>query len=112
MKYNKSEIFKNAWKLFKMSMKWIQKLSFGECLRRAWAEAKEKVAMAKKIKLGQITIMIDRNALCVNLYNRTVQGNTYHVRKELKSFGLLWNPYERVWEGTTEQLEKLCSIYA
>lgn len=112
MKYNKSEIFKNAWKLFKMSMKWIQKLSFGECLRRAWAEAKEKAAMTNKFKLGQITIMIDRNALCVNLYNRTVQGNTYHVRKELKSFGLLWNPYERVWEGTTEQLEKLCSIYA
>ena len=64
MKYNKSEIFKNAWKLFKMSMKWVQKLSFGECLRRAWAEAKEKVAMTKKFKLGQIAIMIDRNALC------------------------------------------------
>lgn len=51
MKYNKSEIFKNAWKLRKMSMKWVQKLSFGECLRRAWAAAKEAVkATAESVK--------------------------------------------------------------
>lgn len=112
MKYNKSEIFKNAWKLRKMSMKWVQKLSFGECLRRAWAEAKEAVAVSKKFSLGQIDILVNRCSLCVNLYNRTVQGNTYYCRKELKSFGLLWNPHERVWEGTTEQLKKLCSFYA
>lgn len=51
MKYNKSEIFKSAWALRKMSMKWVQKLSFGECLRRAWAEAKEAVkAAAENVK--------------------------------------------------------------
>lgn len=51
MKYNKSEIFKNAWKLRKMSMKWVQKLSFGECLRRAWSDAKESVkAAAESVK--------------------------------------------------------------
>lgn len=51
MKYNKSQIFKSAWTLRKMSMKWVQKLSFGECLRRAWAEAKEAVkAAAENVK--------------------------------------------------------------
>lgn len=39
MKYNKSEIFKNAWKLRKND----NSLTFGECLRRAWAKAKETI---------------------------------------------------------------------
>lgn len=112
MKYNKSEIFRNAWKLRKMSMKWVESLSFGECLRRAWAQAKEAAAEATKFALGQINIMVNYRSLCVNLYARTVQGNTYHCRKELKSFGLSWNPHERVWEGASEQLKALCKFYA
>lgn len=112
MKYNKSEIFRNAWATYRMAQKWVQKLSFGECLRRAWAKAKETVATAKKIARGTVQIMFDSCAtLVVNLYHRTVEGNTYRYRKELKSFGLTWDPHERVWEGTTEQLTRLCEIY-
>ena len=59
MKYNKSEVFKNAWNLYRMAQKWVQKLSFGECLRRAWAKAKETVATAKKIARGTVQIMFD-----------------------------------------------------
>ena len=36
-KFNKSEIFKNAWRYSK-----IQRVSFGESLRREWALAKQK----------------------------------------------------------------------
>ena len=41
MKYNKSEIMKKAWSIRKVSMNWVSPLSFADCLRRAWAEAKK-----------------------------------------------------------------------
>lgn len=40
MKYNRSEIMKAAWKLFKMFKSCISPLSFAECLHRAWVKAK------------------------------------------------------------------------
>ena len=45
MKYNKSEIFKSAWTLRKSD----NSLSFGECLRRAWAKAKAAVKTIKEV---------------------------------------------------------------
>lgn len=46
-KYNMSEIMKAAWNLFRMSQKWVDSLSFAECLRRAWANAKKAAAEAE-----------------------------------------------------------------
>ena len=48
MKFNRSEIMKAAWSLYRMSMKWTaaHRLSFSECLRRAWAKAKDEVKAA------------------------------------------------------------------
>lgn len=43
MKYNKSEIMKAAWSLYKMSRKWVTSLDFAECLRRAWKKAKQAI---------------------------------------------------------------------
>ena len=43
MKYNRREIMKNAWNLYKMAQKWVNKLSFGECLKRAWEKAKDNI---------------------------------------------------------------------
>lgn len=40
-KYNKSKIMKDAWNIYRMAQKWVDKLSFGDCLRRAWAQAKK-----------------------------------------------------------------------
>ena len=34
-KYNKSEIMKAAWNIYRMAQKWVDKLTFGECLKRA-----------------------------------------------------------------------------
>ena len=45
MKYNKSEIMKRAWEIKRYQEKHLvekYRESFGECLKRAWAEAKEK----------------------------------------------------------------------
>lgn len=49
MKYNKSEIMKSAWNLFKMFQKWAAPLSFSECLRRAWDNAKRTLEATKKL---------------------------------------------------------------
>ena len=46
MKYNKSEIMKKAWEMFRKSQKWVDPMSFGECLRRAWNAAKVIASLA------------------------------------------------------------------
>lgn len=70
MKYNKSEIMKNAWAEYKgrtnyPSYDFHRNLTFSDCLRRAWFSAKEAAredaelvcAMGKEFKNGmEITI--------------------------------------------------------
>ena len=52
-KYNKSEIMKKAWSLYRMAQKWVEKKSFSWALTKAWAEAKETVkAAAEAAKTG------------------------------------------------------------
>lgn len=57
MKYNKSEIMKNSWKIFRKynaglgtnrEGKKIINWSFADCLKIAWREAKEAIEAAKK----------------------------------------------------------------
>lgn len=45
-KYNLSQIMTSAWNLYRMAQKWIDKMSFSDCLRRAWRDAKEAVKAA------------------------------------------------------------------
>lgn len=45
-KYNLSNIMKNAWNLYRKAQKWVNKLSFSECLRRAWSDAKQAIRKA------------------------------------------------------------------
>lgn len=42
-KYNLSQIMKKAWETYRKFQSFATKLSFSECLRRAWAEAKKAV---------------------------------------------------------------------
>ena len=42
MKYNRSEIMKKAWKFYRESKLMNDNKTFAECLRNAWALAKEK----------------------------------------------------------------------
>ena len=45
-KYNLSEIMKDAWKRFNNSKRWVSSLTFAQCLRYAWAAAKEAIKAA------------------------------------------------------------------
>lgn len=47
-KYNKSKIMKRAWNLFKGNTKMN---NFSECLKKAWAEAKEAVKVTVKYSI-------------------------------------------------------------
>lgn len=47
MKYNLSKIMKSAWEMHRSYS--CRKLTFGECLKRAWENAKEEMEEAKAI---------------------------------------------------------------
>lgn len=61
-KYNLSEIMKKAWNLFKTAQTWVAKyrLSFGECLRRAWANAKKAIQKPAVITLETIKALANK----------------------------------------------------
>lgn len=115
MKYNKSEIMKAAWNLYRTSQKWVSSLSFSVCLHRAWEAAKAAIANAEKLANGY-TRMIDGVELCVNaalslsgIRGWVVSGNTYAVRKEIKRAGFSWDAENKYWYTTDRKVaEHFC----
>lgn len=113
-KYNLSKIMKSAWNKFRTFSKMASKLSFGECLKRAWAEAKraarvfsglvEDVQIAGTM-MHPVCVDIDMDAL-------TVTGNTFPARKQLAELGLRWNKELKAWCGSREILNAICVKYA
>lgn len=113
-KYNLSEIMKKAWSLRKMSLKWVESLSFAECLRRAWRDAKEAarvfVGVVKDIQVAGTLmhpVLID-----IDMDNLTVTGNTFPVRKLMRELGLDWDKESKAWTGSRETLNAMCVKYA
>lgn len=53
-KYNLSQIMKKAWKTYRKFQSFATKLSFSECLRRAWTEAKKAVENVAVVTLDTI----------------------------------------------------------
>lgn len=113
-KYNMSEIMKQAWSLRKMSLKWVDSLSFSECLRRAWKAAKEAArvftGIVKDIQIAGTLmhpVLVD-----VDMDNLTVTGNTFPVRKLMRELGLDWDKDSKAWTGSRETLNAICVKYA
>lgn len=103
---NKSEVMKEAWRMFKSITK-ISNISFAKCLRNAW-----KTVKANAVEfIGQVELLIDGAYVTVMTATGYVEGNTYKAKEGLKKFGLVWNRYERVWEGTPSQIQELCKWY-
>nr|DAH38247.1 MAG TPA: hypothetical protein [Caudoviricetes sp.] len=116
MKYNKSEIMKAAWSLYKMAQKWVSSLSFSECLHRAWANAKKAIINSKKILSDDCCKMIHGCLLGIKYtivgdctMGWLVTGKTYAARKELKAAGFEWDPYCKQWYTTDRKVaERFC----
>lgn len=65
--YNKSEIMTKAWEMFKSYS--ARALTFGECLKRVWANAKQAVANAALIGIK----FVDGMDITVNGYTRELR---------------------------------------
>lgn len=105
-RYNRREIMKRAWELFRNGSTPMRK-DFGLCLSKAWKEAKKAVKKASFFK--EVTVYVKGKRLTVDLSDGAVFGNTYPVKDELKkTWGLKWSPVDKCWTGTDDQLRELC----
>ena len=113
-KYNMHEIMSKAWSLYRQFQNCVAPLSFGDCLRRAWALAKRAARIFSGIvKNVQVAGTLAHPVLVdVDMDTRAVTGNTYNARQVLKEFGLAWNPDKKAWVGTKAQLNTLCVKFA
>lgn len=102
-KYNRSEIMKNAWKKFNLRRKSLcsKVTTFAECLKEAWAFAKEEAAKKEKVaRLGNyFTTVINFCEVTINRCDNIISGDTYKLKNILKKYGFKWNSFERYWEN-------------
>lgn len=104
MKYNKSEIMKNAWIIVREC-----KCTISVALKRAWEKAKEAFKLAK---LGTyFNASLNGCQVLFNLGDGIVSGNTFYCKKVLKEYGLRWNPSEKYWEGNPEAIKDIVKLY-
>jgi hypothetical protein len=97
-KYNKSEIMKNMWKMVKVWGK-------SEALKRAWANAKADIAAEEMLDGGRTALNVYGTVVYIShMYlaasgrmGWAVTGNTFRVKKDLKSVGLEWDPEIKCW---------------
>lgn len=113
-KYNKSEIMKGAWNLYRKTQKWVEKfrLSFSECLKRSWKAAKEAAKAAEIMAQKYFHIEINGSRVLINIGDGIVSGNTYRCKETLKQYGLKFNGTEKYWEGNRTSIEELVRNYA
>lgn len=109
-KYNLSKIMATAWAKYRESKKWVDKLSFAECLRRSWKDAKAEIE--KPVQLEKITnrnFEIGRILYGCLVYMRRglvaeagqmgwiLSGKTYPIKKVIKEMGFRWDCESRNW---------------
>lgn len=98
MKYNRSEIMKRAWELYRTFRRWGD--SFGKCLTMAWKEAKQEAAdnayngvefaNGMEITMNDVTCTLNRWTKCGmdRVYiNRNGKRDGYVDLVSRKNFG-------------------------
>lgn len=113
-KYNLSQIMTEAWNIRRMSLRWTESLSFGECLRRAWAAAKAAIREYTGIVRDVMVSGTLMHPVLVNIDmdNLSVTGNTFAARQLLRDLGLTWDRKARAWTGSRDQLNTICRKFA
>lgn len=98
-KYNLSNIMTSAWNLYRMSQKWVNSLSFAECLRRAWREAKEAIkAAAEAAKTGLCRMHYSEYK--ANYSDRQIVEGSYDKRtKTIEVMTLVRKSFKRIGYG-------------
>ncbi len=113
-KYNLSNIMRDAWNLHRISRKWVSPLSFADCLRRAWAKAKEDARVFAGIvhNVKVAGTLMHPILVNVDMDNLAITGNTYPARQVMREWGLVWDSEKKAWTGSREVLNALCVKYA
>lgn len=116
--YNRSEIMKNAWNIYRMSQKWVNKLSFSECLCRAWEQAKKDAHTESVIKnhFGAIVsgnrVLVDYKVVADWTMGWALTGNTYAIRKEIRAAGFKWDSESKNWYTTDRNvIRRFAAMY-
>lgn len=106
-KYNLSNIMKDAWKIYRETQKCVAqyRLSFSECLKGAWKEAKE---IARIIAAPVIEMKVARHdSFTVNTLTGVISGKTYTAKEFIKSnFKAIWDGTINCWITDPEVLKK------
>ena len=109
MKYNKSEIMKKAWNLFRGEMKGIK---FGICLREAWAVAKaaankEKFTGKKAVELDGYEFRFWQGGSNRRIYinGRRADGSYVDLNPGKRVLS------RRAWNDLTPAIEKFFAHY-
>lgn len=104
-KYNLSTIMKQAWNTYKKFQSLNTKLSFAECLKRAWSEAKE---LARIIAMPVIEMRVARHdSFTINTLTGVISGKTYTAKDFIKSnFKATWDGAEKCWIADPEAIRK------
>lgn len=134
-KYNLSEIMKKAWKRYhdvrnsfyanESQKLWaIKENTFSYCLKLAWREVKDAMALAAKmaefIAKGEFR---HNDEFFVDMSTNIIGGRaTYHYRNDFKRCGFKWQyvggsayTYSSngfAWVGNAETTQKLIKMYA
>jgi len=89
MKYNKSEIMKTAWELFRK----YEASTLSSSLKRAWAIAKEKnfEESCKELKIVEAVVRHCKVIITISKDGANISGSTFNCKQELKKFGCRWN---------------------
>ena len=111
--YNKSEIMKDAWRLFKGQKTIVEKyrVSFSQCLKKAWNKAKEN---AKYESVINDAIVRSENGIMYIKYGVVddctmgwnVFGKTFYNKWEIRRLGFRWSPETKCWYTTDKETAK------
>ena len=111
--YNKSEIMKEAWRLFKGSKKLVKQYqrSFSWCLQSAWRKAKLNAKAEALINDAVVpsengTMYIKYGAVDDCTMGWNVFGKTFYNNRELRRLGFLWSSETKCWYTNSKETAK------
>lgn len=117
--YDKKQIMKKAWELYKGSKKLVAcyRKSFGDYLRMAWAEAKQRAESIAKVVDGvgknvKGCLVFVRKAMLAESGRPGwyLDGRTYPIRREIKAAGFYFDGEAKKW--ATEDIETVADFIA
>lgn len=92
--YDRRKIMTTAWDIKRNNTA----MSFGDCLRRAWAAAKQPSSNNIKMDVSHYVGVVDgKRKVFETKIMVTLSGGTFPVKDQIKSLGFNYDPSDRTW---------------